>query len=146
MLPALCTINKWQKPNNQSSNCLAILIETSHLWGFLETKYVGSLSYWCLPGGFVSEAPISSSAPIKFKSQVQLDGIFFLFHKTKTITNTNKQNVDSCSPDQPEVLMRVRVREGQGPLFSFFDHSVIKKRRKLMKMNHTNVIYCTHIR
>ena len=74
-----------------------------------------------------------------------MDGIFFLFHKTKTITNTNKQNVDSCSPDQPEVLMRVRVRAGQGPLFSFFDHSVIKKRRKLMKMDHTNVIYCTHI-
>ena len=60
-----------------------------------------------------------------------MDGIFFLFHKTKTIKNTNKQNVDSCSPDQPEVLMRVRVREGQGPLFSFFDHSVIKKRTKI---------------
>ena len=41
--------------------------------------------------------------------------------------------------------MRVRVREGQGPLFSFFDHSVIEKRRKIMKMNHTNVIYYTHI-
>ena len=67
------------------------------------------------------------------------------FSQNKTKTNTNKQNVDSCSPDQPEVLMRVRVRAGQDPLFSFFDHSVIKMRRKLMKMDHTNVIYCTHI-